>query len=315
MQKTLRASVLPAVALAVVAMSSVACAQNMRCATDKDTIAVTVGDRALLTYRSTPTPLKVYVKELYTPGGRQVLLDSPHDHIHHHALMYAVGAGGVDFWADEPKDKVGKQRPRSDAAARVTEDGDRRRATIEHTLDWTGPDQRPVLDERRRIVVYDPKDVGATLLTWSSLLRPAAGKDSVKLSPARHYFGLGLRPVRAMDNGTFLNPTGQAGETVRGTEKLVRADWCAYHAAIDGKPVTVAMFDHPENPRHPATWFTMTAPFGYLAATLNLHREPMTLQKGQTLGLTYGVALWDGKRGAEDIEKTYRRWLALAAKP
>ena len=117
MQKMHRASVLPAVALAVVAMSSVACAQKMRCATDKDTITVTVGDRALLTYRSTPTPLKVYVKELYTPGGLQVLLDSPHDHIHHHALMYAVGAGGVDFWADEPKDKVGKQRPRSDAAA------------------------------------------------------------------------------------------------------------------------------------------------------------------------------------------------------
>ncbi|HUU93592.1 MAG TPA: DUF6807 family protein, partial [Phycisphaerae bacterium] len=71
----------------------------------------------------------------------------------------------------------------------------------------------------------------------------------------------------------------------------------------------------PENPRHPATWFTMTAPFAYLSATLNLHREPMTLQAGQTLGLTYGVALWDGKTSADEIEKTYRRWLALTARP
>ena len=308
---------IPALALTAIlsAASAAAPAHDMRCTRDNDTISIKVGEQTLLACRSTPGPLKVYVKELYTPGGRQVLLDSPHDHIHHHALMYAIGAGGVDFWLDAPQNKAGKQVPRSDATAGVTEEGDRRRATIEHTLDWTGPDQGPVLEERRRIELYDTKGVGPTLLTWSSRLRPTKGKDTVELAPARHYFGLGLRPVRAMDNGTFLNPTGKPGEPVRGTEKLVRAQWCAYHAAIDGNPVTVAMFDHPENPRHPATWFTMTAPFAYLSATLNLHREPMTLQAGQTLGLTYGVALWDGKTSAEEIEKTYRRWLALTARP
>jgi len=308
---------IPALALTAImsAISAAAPGHEMRCTKDTDTISIKVGEQTLLTYRSTPGPLKVYVKELYTPGGLQVLLDSPHDHIHHHALMYAIGAGGVDFWIDAPKNKAGSQVPRSNATAAVTEQGGRRRATIEHTLDWTGPDQRPVLEERRRIVLHHPKEVGVTLLTWSSRFRPAEGKDAVKLAPARHYFGLGLRTVRAMDKGAFLNPTGKEGEPVRGTEKLVRADWCAYHAAIDGNPVTVAMFDHPENPRHPATWFTMTAPFAYLSATLNLHREPMTLQAGRTLSLAYGVALWDGKTSAEEIEKTYRRWLALAAKP
>jgi len=315
MQSKPRALTLGAIAVAVLATSAVAPAQEMRCAEDKDAISIEAGDRTLLVYRRTPGPLKVYVKELYTPGGLQVLLDSPHDHVHHHALMYAIGADGVDFWADAPKNKVGTQAPRSDAAVSVTEDGGRRRATIEHVLDWTGPDGKPVLEERRRIALDDPKDVQATLLTWSSRLRPAEGKDAVKLAPSRHYFGLGLRPVRAMDKGTFVNPTGKGGETVRGTEKLVRADWCAYHAAIDGKPVTVAMFDHPDNPRHPATWFTMTAPFAYLSATLNLHRRPMTLRAGQTLSLTYGVALWDGKTSAEEIEKTYRRWVAMAPKP
>jgi len=303
------------IAAAALAAATAAPAQPMRCTKDADTVSIQVGERTLLAYRSTPGPLKVYVKELCTPGGRQVLLDSPHDHVHHHALMYAIGAAGVDFWTERPKDKAGKQVPRSEAVAGVAKDGGQQRATIEHTLDWTGPDHKPVLEERRRIVVHDPQDLGATLLTWSTRLRPATGKDAVPLAPARHYFGLGLRPVRAMDKGTFVNPTGQAGQTVRGTEKLVRADWCAYHASIDGQPVTVAMFDHPENPRHPATWFTMTAPFGYLSATLNLHRDPMTLQRNETLGLTYGIALWDGKTSAEEIAKTYRRWLGLAARP
>ena len=301
-------------ALVALAVSATVSAQEMRCAKDGDTLSIKAGDRPLLAYRSAPGPLKVYVKELYTPGGVQVLLDSPHDHVHHHALMYAIGAGGVDFWIEGAGQKAGKQVPRSDAVAGVAKDGGREQATIEHTLDWTGPDGKSILEERRRIVVHHPKDAGATLLTWSSRLRPAEGKDAVDLAPARHYFGLGLRPVRAMDNGTFLNPTGKEGETVRGTERLVRAPWCAYHAAIDGRAVTVAMFDHPGNPRHPATWFTMTAPFAYLSATLNLHREPMALGAGQTLSLVYGVALWDGKTGAEEIEKAYRRWVALAAK-
>ena len=82
---------------------------------------------------------------------------------------------------------------------------------------------------------------------------------------------------------------------VRGSERLVAAKWCAYTAKADGKPVTVAVFDHPRNPRHPNKMFTMGPPFAYLSATLNLWKEPMVLKAGDTLHLSYGVALWDGE--------------------
>jgi hypothetical protein len=71
------------------------------------------------------------------------------------------------------------------------------------------------------------------------------------------------------------------------------------------------MFDDPKNPRHPAKMFTMSKPFAYLSATLNLWKEPMELKCGAELDLCYGVAVCDGKLGAAGIEKLYQRWLTL----
>ncbi len=54
----------------------------------------------------------------------------------------------------------------------------------------------------------------------------------------------------------------------------------------------------------------MTPPFAYLAATLNLWKDPMTLTAGQDLLLNYGVALWDGEAKRDEIESLYRLWVA-----
>ena len=101
-----------------------------------------------------------------------------------------------------------------------------------------------------------------------------------------------------------------------------RSRWCAYSADAEGKPVTVAVFDHPNNARHPATWFTMLEPFSYLCVTLGLHHEPlklsMTARKLDNESvvvlpppLIYGVGLWDGQVAAEEIERLYRQWVTL----
>ena len=125
-----------------------------------------------------------------------------------------------------------------------------------------------------------------------------------------HYFGLGMRFLESLDTGgQFLNAAGQTGDTVRGSEQLVRADWCAYTAEADGKPVTIAMFGHPENLRHPTHWFTMTTPFAYLAATLNLHKEPLEVASDKPLVLHYAVAVWDGRIDKSKIDQVYRRWV------
>ena len=279
---------------------------------DKAVVTVTSSKGMLLEYRYGGTLFKPYVRQWATPGGVQILRDSPHDHVHHHALMFAIGAGGVDFWSENTT--CGRQVHRSFDGVKTVQTAAGSGVMIVEHLDWQGPDKAGVLAEKRTVRLDTSQPQGASLLTWQTALTPAEGRKSVKLHGS-HYFGLGMRFVVPMDkSGRFFNPTGKAGKTVRGTERLVAAPWCAYTAKADGKTVTVAMFDHPGNARR-ALWFTMTGHFAYLSATTNLWKQPVTLPAGGTLELVYGAALWDGETKAGAIDKLYTHWLSSAPKP
>jgi len=281
---------------------------------------VRAGDDVLLLYRYGDVPFKPYVKELFTPSGLNVLLDSPADHIHHHALMFAVAVDGVTYWAEyagaPPTDvnaRPGKQEHQRFPDVAVVEAGGLSWGRFAESVRWVSPrDNRPALNERRAVAATRLSEPATILLTWQCELAVPAGKESVILSGS-HYYGLGLRFIRAMDaDGTFRNPDGKPGTVFRGDERLVRSNWCAYTARTDGKDVTVAMFGHPDNARHPTTWFTMARPFAYLSATLGLHETPLKVAAGKPLSLCYGVALWDGRVESARIDKLYQRWVAIA---
>ncbi len=306
---------------------------------DKDdtTIKISRLSRPLLEYRYANVPFKPYVSRMWAPpwpnlklvSSVQVLRDSPSDHKHHHGLMFALEADGVDFWSETAKN--GKQLSRALDEPTTAADG----AQFTQRLDWVATNGTVVLCERRHLFVHNTQEQGATLLTWRSRLSTGPNREVVNLT-GHHYFGLGARFLQGMDKvGEFINATGQPGETVRGDERLVAAKWCAYTAQADttdmeikpptiavssgaglttatmDMPVTIAMFDDPKNPRHPAKMFTMSKPFAYLSATLNLWKEPMELKCGSELDLCYGFAVCDGKLSAADIEKLYQRWLTL----
>lgn len=248
------------------------------------------GDRAFKAF-------KPYVSELLSPKGVNPLLDSPADHIHHHGLMYAVAIDGIDFWSENAK--CGKQVPRFEM------DWDDEVST---GINWVSHDGKTVVaKESRGIRMIDAN--GATTMVWQTRLRPPPGKESIKITGS-HYFGLGMRFVRSMDNAstfTFADPNAKS-EKVRGDERLTRSKWAACIGKVDGNTVTVAMFDHPDNAR-PVLWFTMSKPFSYLSATLNLHRKPMVVKSGDKLDVRYGVAIWDGKPGRDEIAAAHKRWL------
>ncbi len=284
--------------------------------TDGNSVSVHSDHSPLLLYRYNNVPFKPYIRQLFSPAGVNILRDAPFDHLHHHALMFAVKVDGVNFWEETPD--AGKQvhksftNTKSDVKTDTENDKrhDMRRAGFTELIDWNNSNGQLLLKEKRTVEIRQAADLDATLLTWKSEFELPEGAESATITGA-HYHGLGMRFLTSMDTGgRFINADGKIGTVFRGEERLLRSTWCAYSANADGKPITIAMFDHPNNPRHPATWFTMTEPFAYLSATMNLHVEPLKVVSGKPLVLRYAVALWDGIIGKDQISKLYRHWTA-----
>ncbi|HOW65073.1 MAG TPA: PmoA family protein [Candidatus Paceibacterota bacterium] len=270
--------------------------------------------RLAFVYRSDATLYKPYVALLTTPSGLNILRDAPADHAHHHGLMFALTANDVDFWGEKVATRPGKQVRTGVPQYSGRGDISFSSYSLRETLQWQDATNGEVLvNENRRVEFHRlAEDSDCHLVTWQSVLTPAADKGSVVLS-GHHYFGLGMRFAESMDiGGEFLYADSETKtETVRGDERLARSRWCAFQGLCQGKPVTVAMFDLPSNPRQPATWFTMQKPFVYLSATMDVWRAPFRLSLPQPLAVTYGVAVWDGHVLASQVEVAYRKWLLL----
>ncbi len=274
------------------------------------TLLVSVDGRPALEYLFGGVEFKPCVSRWHTPEGINILRNSPHDHLHHHAMMFAVAVDGVNFWEEHPKEKAGRevgQAPQGVFSKAV--DGNAT-AGFSQLLDWTGPDGKVLLEERRAIELTIEKDVNVSLLSWTSTLSTPPGKQSAELG-GNYYFGFGLRFVESMDkSGKIIVADGIKSRSVLGGRNWIApAKWVAYTAAVDGHAVTVAIFDHPQNPRFPAGIFHMSEPFAYLSATIGLADRPYQILAGKPLQLKYGAALWDSEKTTDEIEAAYQKWL------
>lgn len=249
-------------------------------------------------------PNKPYIAQLYAPGDKPIPLldDSPPDHFHHHGLMFAISADGTDFWSEKGVKNAGRQQVATSVA---TPAGD----GFTQKLRWLATDDTNLLDESRsvRVRATGTGTEAVHWLDWQSVLTPAAGRASVRLSGS-HYFGLGMRFLPAWANKAEFLWAATTGQTVvRGDEKLTPGAWAAARCEIDGRTVTVLMIDHPANPR-PVRWFTMGKPFCYLSAALGLEATPANLAAGERWTLRYGLAMISGPADAARLAQLAAAW-------
>ncbi len=298
-------AVAAAVAALCASQTTLLAAGPPRVSDDGKVLSVRCEDATAMTYRYGGDLFKPYVAELYLPDGKNILRDSPHDHIHHHSLMFAWNVDGIEFWAEAGK--VGKQIHRRFVSTKTRPDEPR--LDLVEQLDWVAPDGNTVvLHERRTITYWTGTMPHATrLLQWQSEFTVPAGRSKATIT-GRKYHGLGVRFVEPMDQvARFLTTKG-----VTDVKKVndSRAPWCAVTGPVGpDRKITLAFFDAPDNPRHPATWFAMTHAFTYMTATIAPHKEPYVLEQGKTLRVRYGVALWNKTTGAKAIQDAYDHWI------
>lgn len=279
-----------------------------------DDVQVVAGPEPFATVRAGALP-RPYVWPLLAPGGVAVTRDHPmgtrdgeqHDHPHHQSLWFAHGdVNGFDFWH-------GKQH-----RERIVHEATRTRAVdgggveVESDYTWQVDDGVVVLREQRVLRFArggDHRTVDATIT-----LR--AGAADVTFGDTKEgSFALRLHPALRVDGavaaGTLTNSEGDVGKSAWGK----RARWLHDQGPVDGASVGVAIFDHPDNLRHPTWWHART--YGLVAANPfgqhDFERKPkgtgdFLLARGRTLRLRYRVVVHRGAWTGDRVDEAWRQW-------
>jgi hypothetical protein len=264
---------------------------------------LSTGGCVALTYHAPPDGPKPFIDPLRTPAGHAVTTNRS-GQAHHHGLWFTWGGvqlvetgETVDFWQDGEGVVVPVSGPRAEVgegSARLTGENEWRRRS----------DGLVLLRETREVALHDSGTPRAHLLTLTLDQRAARALVLSSASNERvAYYGLALQTPPDMYYGLVTNRRRGVG---RAEVEGVGAAWCAY--ATDVEPArTVVLFDHPANPRHPNSWFTLDS--GFLSTSL-VARSDCFLPAGGALRLRYGVLVADGDFDRPFVSRLYDRWLS-----
>ncbi len=243
---------------------------------------------------------------IYTPSGTLVTEYRPADHTWHTGLYFGwVHANAANLWGGPwyiPESKKYEHVPdthgvqRHDAFTHFSAaDG----VQVQETLSWLDANDVPFASEER---TYQVESVdGGTRWHIRTQIAPTGSPLVLGASRAARYSGLELRMGPPFADAHHYDSEGRSEhERIMGQ----RARWVAARGAAGG---CVAMMDHPDNPRHPVTWFARK---NLLGAGL-LMEEDLTIEVGDCLSLSYAFFVFDADPGADCWEQHYAAFSAV----
>lgn len=232
-----------------------------------------------------------------------------HDHPHHRALWFSHGeVNGEDFWAETPKS--GKIVHQKFTAIQSGKDA----GWIKSENHWIARDGKIICTDETTFKVYN---AGPERLVDFEI-RLKADHGELKFGDTKE----GSMAIRVAET---MKVKGHAGENHILTSEGARDDdawgkrakWCDYSGTVQGKKSGVAIFDHPENPRHPTWWHVRD--YGLFAANPfgqhDFEKKPpgtgdLTVPAGETLVFRYRFYFHEGEAGQARIEEHYQDYVA-----
>ncbi len=278
----------------------------------KDTsIDVEIDGKPFTTYHFADGGGKPYVRPFLFPvraaDGVEVTADQATgggNHPHHRSIWVAHGeVNGVDHWSLAGKPPA-KQRSIDIKCA-----GD----TIEQDLEWEGKDGGPALLREHRALKFSADPDGSRIIDLTLLFTPVS--DPVKFGDTKESGLCAVRMAKPIaKKPTITNSQGGTGEKGCWGKP---AKWCDESGLIDERPYGIAIFDHPTNPRHPATWHVRD--YGLMSANIfglhdfNPKQVPkgagdFTMTKDKPVTFRYRVVIHTGDAASAKLDEKYAAW-------
>ena len=221
-------------------------------------------DGALFTEYHYQNVARPFLYPIIGPAGTPMTRDwpmvkatnEPTDHVHHKGLWFAHGdINGIDFWSEQKA--FGKTVHQK--FLELTSGRDE--GVIRSLNTWVGPTGTVVCTDERTVRFHADKearmiDYEITLIASHGELRLGDTKEgsmAIRLPATMSVSGTN-------GHGHIVTSEGARDEAAWGK----RAKWVDYSGPVNGKTAGVALFDHPQNPRHPTWWHVR--PYGLFAA-------------------------------------------------
>ena len=240
---------------------------------------------------------------IYTPGGILITEYRPADHPWHTGLYFGwVHVNQANLWGggwyiperdryEDVEHSHGVQRHDGFTRMRAEEDA----VVVEEKLTWLDADDQSLVDEVRSYTFTQLDEWPGYFWNIETRIEPLVEQVVMGASRAARYSGLELRL-----GPPFADAFHCSSEGLEGHERIMgqRARWVSAAGAAGG---AVVMMDHPNNPRHPVTWFTRK---NLLGAGLLMEGD-LELKEGECLELRYGFAILDQALTAGETENLY----------
>lgn len=296
------------------------------------------GGHLVTTYRTGDGP-KPYFYPLVGPTGEGLTRgfpmdphpDEAQDHPHHRSVYFGHSdVNGIDFWSEVGHSAKGKASGvRGGTTKQVAMSGmqvGKEGVVLRVRNEWLDDAGKKVAEDGRTYRLGQLES-GEMTMDWditvlASEMDLLFGDNKDGLMAFRVIPGLQVQAVKGSQlpaTGRILNSEGGKDGDAWGK----RARWIDY-SGIDrkGNAVGIAMFDHPENLRHPTWWHARE--YGLCAANpFGIHHfekqegrpGEFTLPKGQSLRLRYRLLLHRGAAEPTRLQEAWQNWANQAGAP
>ena len=249
-----------------------------------DKIDVQIDGKPFTTFNYGKDAGKPFMAPLRSADGKIVTRHWPmeniegesRDHPHHRGLWFSYDdVNGVKFWENDPsytKPNIGHIVVKK----AHSEDG-KREGKLMVQMDWADPKGKVLLVEDRTMTFHaTPPDL--RIIDFDIKL---TAREQVVFGDTKE----GAFAIRLADSMTEKNKGGRMinaeGKSYMKDVWGKRSNWVDYSGTVEGEKLGVAIFDNPENPRHPTYWHSRDYglfaldPFGQKAFDPSLGRKPL----------------------------------------
>jgi hypothetical protein len=288
-------------------------------------IDVLIATRPFATYYFDPAVAKPYLFPLRSAKGTVITRSFPmlndvagevRDEPHQRAMYFAHGSiNGFDFWGEAafPKWSNHSSRTFGRTVFRKIDQmtGGPDSGTLSVTFHLVKPDGTTIAEETQTYI-FRGEENSRTIDCEFTI---HASEGPVEIGDTKEGT-FAIRLVKALDSppGHMVNSAGATGEKEIWGK---RADWVDYYGNVSGEDVGIAIFDHPDNFRHPTYWHARAYgllaanPFGVREFTRDRHQDgAYTIPAGGSLILHYRVLIHHGDYREAQVADAYKKYAA-----